>query len=967
MKNYSLHTILVFILSLISLYSYSVPATPYPITKIQPDGTELTIRLRGDEFFSYETTMDGYLIRKNDTGFYSYATVENGSKIISTNVRVNPIEKRTSEEKEFIKQLLPDPDFRSIQEKNKAARVASSEQSADMQKIYPTTGSPKSLVILVNFSDISFITSNPKAAFNNLLNQEGYSANGGTGSARDYFRDASNGASSPEFVVVGPYNLPNPRSYYGGNDDNEDDLRPRQMVIDACNAANADVDFSIYDTDNDGIVDNVFIYYAGHNEAEGGPKESIWPHRWALSTPLQLDGKYVSGYACTSELRGSSGNYMCGIGTFVHEFGHVYGLPDFYATSATATHHTLSFWDVMDSGPYLNLGRTPPTYSAYERFYLGWLTPTILNSPADVTLANLISSNSAYLLSQSGTHNLNGGNPNPVEFFLLENRQQIGWDAYLPGKGMLITRVYYNSTTWRNNTPNNNPAAMGVDIMEADGTASRSNLSGDPFPGTSNIKHYKPTLRSGTNIGQPLSGIKEKDGIISFYFMGGITPPKLYSSVNDLAEFETTFGTPSATQGFGISGVNLRSDVTVSFGLGTHYELKLENDLTDTWKKSLTLAINESILDSVTVLIRYNPIEASYNELHLDYLMMISEDVDLLQATLIGSSARPVYVVSPVASVPNDVSLNGFLASWSPVYDASGYYLTAYNVTEGSSTFKEGFNNGLIAPIGWTINAASVSQSTNFVGDSIPSIILKNTGEYIETESFLYPATKLSFFVRSLGDNSGTLSVDGWNGTNWLLIDGIAVNSNLNTTKSYELSTEQGFLRFRLRYTKGVDNPFDNVFVSIDDFEISLSQKLEYNVKEKWITGTSAYISTVIPGRDYFFKVRASDRTLNTNKTIKYENITDFSNTVQVNLNSEGIIQYAHKSGAVSVYRDVSGEVLLNLNDFTDDENLLYIYSTDGALLETIKVTQSTISLAHLPKNKIYFARIGANSLKILL
>lgn len=966
MKNFPLHILLVLALILFSVDSFSVPATPYPIKFIQPDGTELTIRLRGDEFFNYETTLDGYLIRKDDTGFYKYATVDNNNNIKATQVRVNPIEKRTAEENEFIKQLLPNPDFRTIQESKKAARIASSDQSSEMQKIYPTTGSPKSIVILVNFSDVSFVTSDPKTAFHNLLNEEGYSANNGTGSARDYFRDASNGASSPEFVVVGPYNLPNPRSYYGGNNDNDDDVRPRQMVIDACNAANADVDFTTYDTDNDGIVDNVFIYYAGHNEAEGGPDESVWPHRWVLSTPLQLDGKYISGYACTSELRSSSGSYMCGIGTFVHEFGHVYGLPDFYATDGSE-HHTLSFWDVMDAGPYLNLGRTPPTYSAYERFFLGWLSPNILNTSSDVILPDLISSNKAYLISESGTHNLRGNNPSPQEFFLLENRQPTGWDAYLPGKGLLITRVYYNSTTWRNNSPNNNPDAMGVDIMEADGNASRSNLSGDPFPGNNNITSYSPVLRSGTNIGQPLSSIKEVDGVISFLFMGGGAPSKMFSDFNGLTQFETIFGTPSSTQKFGISGFNLRSDVTVSFASGSHFELKLEDNPVDEWTKSLSLAITDSVLDSVSVLIRYNPIEASYSDTHLDYVRISSESADQLQMMVTATSARPVYVVSPVANTPEDVSLNGYMASWNAVYDATGYYLTAYNVTEGTSSFKEGFDKGLTAPVGWTINASSTSQSATYAGDSIPSILLKKTGESIETEEYILAVSNLSFFVRSIGDNSGTLSVDGWNGVNWLLIEDIAVNSNLNTTKSYDFNTEQGYLRFRLRYNKGTDNSFDNVLVSIDDIEVTLSHKLEFNAKEKWVKGTSDYISTVIPGREYFFKVRASDRTLNTNNTLKYENFTDFSNTVQVSLNSEGVIQFANKTGTVSVYRDVSGEVLLNLNEYTDEDNLIYIYSTDGVLIETIEVSQSTVSLAHLPKNNIYFARIGVHSLKILL
>jgi M6 family metalloprotease-like protein len=361
----------------------------------------------------------------------------------------------------------------------------------------------------------------PNLAFTNMLNEEGYKENGGTGSARDYFRVASNGLSTPEFVVVGPYLLPNNRAFYGENDSSGDDKRPREMIADACLAAAADgVDFSVFDTDNDGVVDNVFVYYAGHNEAEQGPDDSVWPHRWNLDNNLMLNNKKISGYACTSELRGSRGANMCGIGTFAHEFGHVYGLVDYYATN-NAEHHTLHNWNIMDAGAYLNLGRTPPTYSAYDRFYIGWLTPVILRSPRNILLEDLKTSNTAYIITETGNHNLNGSNPNPVEFFTLENRQKTGWDAYLPASGMLITRIYFNSFNWENNMPNNNSNAMGVDIIEADGIASENTLSGDPFPGSAKITEYFPVLRNGTEIYRSITNISHKNGIITFEFMGG--------------------------------------------------------------------------------------------------------------------------------------------------------------------------------------------------------------------------------------------------------------------------------------------------------------------------------------------------------------------------------------------------------------------------------------------------------------
>ena len=143
----------------------------------------------------------------------------------------------------------------------------------------------------------------------------------------------------------------------------------------------------------------LFIYYAGYNEAEHGPANTIWPHRWAVYpaalypsgsnyagtvASVTFNGKRVFDYACTSELRGASGSNMCGVGTFCHEFGHVLGLPDYYDT--TGSQNTLNSWDIMDAGNYNNLGRTPPTYSVYDRFFLGYLIPEQESATANLTL-----------------------------------------------------------------------------------------------------------------------------------------------------------------------------------------------------------------------------------------------------------------------------------------------------------------------------------------------------------------------------------------------------------------------------------------------------------------------------------------------------------------------------------------------------------------------------------------------------
>jgi len=283
-----------------------------------------------------------------------------------------------------------------------------------------------------------------------------------------------------------------------------------------------------YDSDGDGVIDQVFVYYAGNNEAEGANENTIWPHRSAVlsnASGNNFGGIKAGDYACSSELRGANSSVMCGIGTFVHEFGHILGLPDLYDIYYSG-HATLDAWDVMDAGCYLNNGCTPAGYSAYERFFLGWCQPELINSPLNDTLAPLITGNQARLICQGNYHNMRGSNPNPRLFYLIENRQQTGWDTYLPAHGLLITRVNYSASRWYSNTVNTNANAMGVDIIEANGVRYKLNGSrnylGDPFPGTAGISTFDIVFSD--SIHKPLSEISEAGGSIFFKFMGGIAP-----------------------------------------------------------------------------------------------------------------------------------------------------------------------------------------------------------------------------------------------------------------------------------------------------------------------------------------------------------------------------------------------------------------------------------------------------------
>jgi len=959
MKTISNLYILLFIIFIPTFNLFAVPAAPYPFIVNQPDGTTITIRLHGDEYFHYRTTLDGYLLIKDQNGFLNYGKVNSEGNIESTFFKATDIEKRSSTERKFVQTLEANPDLSKVNSLGRAQRAKNQIAGSEPQKSYPLIGSPKSLVILVNFSDVSFVTPIPKTAYTNLLNQNGYSANGGTGSARDYFNVSSNGVFNPQFDVVGPFTLPNPMAFYGANDASGEDVNPRQMVIDGCTlAAASGVYFSQYDTDKDGVVDNVFIYYAGFNEAEDNSptnvnKNTIWPHRWTLANySTKFNGVSVFDYACTSELRGYSGSNMCGVGTFCHEFGHVLGLPDYYVTSG-ADHHTLSSWNIMDYGPYLNQGRTPPSYSAWDRFFLNWSIPTELKVAGNYKLDTLITSNRSYLISQTDNHNLNGANPSPVEFFVLENRQKTGWDTYLPGHGMLAYHIFFNPTTWAYNTVNNDVNAMGVDIVEADGIAftetknTDPTLAGDPYPGTSNVTTFTPILRNGLDIKKPLMKIQEINGQIFFHFGTNIV------LVQNLQPFSTVQGTPSAAQTVIVSGTKLSSPINIAFKAGTHFEMKKDTDPVTAWGKSLTLTPVDSIVNNTNIQIRYNPTVPSYAEVHNDTFVLTTINGDYAEALLTGTSTRAVYVVPPIANEAKDVAFTSFVANWNNVYDAVGYYLTVYSISDGESNISQAFDNGNLAPYGWTITPILASNTTGYFGNNKPSIQFSNTGEYVQTEQYLLPVTNLSFFIRSLAGDNGGFLVQGLNNQNkWDRIDSISVVTSLNESKTYTFAESKGYNRFKFTYFKGYG------YVTFDDVTAGFSHKLDYNLNNVWVTNNTDTLINLIPNHDYYYKLTASD------KSIYYENITDFSNTISVKtLGYERA--FLSKDKKQIVYKTLNGSIILKL---PSKSNLIYIYNLIGQqVLAPITPQSDVIEISNLPRNQFYIIKIGSETVKIVL
>jgi M6 family metalloprotease domain len=929
LKKLKLH-ILLLIVTISYFQVLAVPAIPEPISITQPDGSQITVYLRGDEFFHFHTTIDGVLIKQNSDNIFHYAQINCDNKIEISSVKANNPELRTVSEKTFVKTLNNDVNsaFVDVNQSLSIMRAAAVSESPIQR--FPVVGSPRGLVILVNFSDNNFVVPNPQAAFTNLLNQPNYNTNGGTGSARDYFIDASNGVFTPEFDVVGPFTLPNPSAYYDENDGH----KINQFVIEACALADsAGVDFALYDTDNNGIVDNVFIYYAGYNEAEGGGSNTIWPHRYGIYYPpyttMTFDGKLIGDYACSSELRGRNGNNMCGIGTFVHEFSHVLDLPDLYATN-NASHATLGYWDVMDYGPYSNGGRTPPTYSAYERFFMGWLTPIEISTPLNDTIEAIHISNKAFLVSNT-QHNMDGKNPNPTEFYLIENRQKTGWDTYLPGHGMLITRINYNRNRWNNNSVNNSQNSMGVRIIPAGGSNSSNGSGSDPFPGTANVNNYNIVI-SGTS--KSITHIKEQNGVINFRFMGGEDMPNIYYD-GSFSAFETVCGTPSEIQTFKVYGKKLIAPLNISFSNNIHFEIKTELD--SVWSNTLTFIPQNLEVDTTVIQVRYNPNLPSIDSVHNETITLSSTSADDVTINILGTSTRDILVVPPVANEAAQVTDNSFVASWEAVYDATGYYLSVYTMSDDESSQTEGFNQGLTLPSGWSTNSTNTRNTEAYCGVAIPSIELRNTGSFLQTETYNYAVKRLSFYARSVSASGSSLYVKALKGNSYISIDTISVNLALANTFTYEFDENDNYTAFYFEYLK------NNGSVAIDDVAVSFNKTINNVTSGKWTEELTDTIRGLADNTDYYYKVRASDKTLDGDGSVLYENITDFSNIIYIKTAPNGL--------PVILSDVVTGDV--------------YVYSITGQLLYRYEDGQK-FNINDLPASQIFIIKTGNKAIKVI-
>ena len=466
----------------------AIPAYPGKIRVTQPDGSVITIQVHGDEWFHYVTDENGRVIARGADGFFHPAEMPSAAQRAEA------------------------------AEAGRAARQMRASAAAKASSM--TQGTHRIPVILVEFQDDRFSIDSPREAFDALLNEEGYSANGGTGSVRDFYVENSHGLYDPVFDVYGPYLLSKNRASYAND--------AGGALKEACSGLNGSVDFSRYDSDGDGYVDMTLMYYAGYNQAEGADETHIWPHQGSVSGGSRLDGKYLGTYFCTSELKGVSGTRMCGIGPTTHEFAHSLGLPDFYDTDYATNGEAggLYSYSTMCGGPYNNNSRTPPYFNSEELMILGWMDgQTEIDRQGTLTVAP-VQNRVAYTIPTSTAG----------EYFVLECRTRTGWDRYLPGEGLLVYHVdksqreitiiqtgwngqtYENTYTasnlwnyWRySNAINENGSHPCFYLVPAaDQQSLHFGYSEDriPFPGSRRITRYTPVDWEGVQADFKFSDI----------------------------------------------------------------------------------------------------------------------------------------------------------------------------------------------------------------------------------------------------------------------------------------------------------------------------------------------------------------------------------------------------------------------------------------------------------------------------
>lgn len=909
----------------------AVPAKPGLLT-FDNGGEQIEVFLRGDEHSHYYETPDGFMLLRGDDGHFRYA-LPDGSRLKASDILASPKSKRTLDEEVLLASFNKRAPF-EISLSNRKALIAKKAPSkiAEESKLctFPTKGSPRCLAILVEFQDVHFTLSDPTTLFSRMLNEEGFSEYGATGSARDFFIASSGGQFTPEFDVYGPVRLPYNMSYYGANDQTGNDARPYEMVPHAVDLLKDRIDFSDYDSDNDGIVDNIYIFYAGYGEADGGPANSIWPHSWNIHDDLKMEivmnGKLINHYATSNELSDGQGSALAGIGVFCHEFSHVLGLPDLYSTLYTSA-FTPAEWTLMDHGSYNNKSHTPPYHTGYERYCLGWIEPKVLSEPKNVSM---------YPVSQIGAYDdvYMIRTSSPSEYYILENRQQKGWDEYIPGHGLLVWHIDFDPQMWILNIVN--IEKQHIDLVEADNEQSEYSRSGDAFPGTAGVTEFTdtsaPSMKTwnGQPVYSPLTDIRDIDGVVSFAFKGGenIFDPLTANEARDIKAggFTASWNPISKTTGYLLSvyrkvkenGAEQKKyvDGYLKRELGNVSEWEVKDlDPSTTYYYTVT-ATNGRFYSADS-----NEIEVTTLDPTLDY-----KQVRLLPASEIGTDS--------------------FTANWEKIDDADTYEVSLYKLDLGEPFKLDADFSDRLLPDNWTTDASFDGRASYAV--ETPSLRMTTDGAHLTTSNYTAGIRTLDFWYRaSSGISDASLNIEIFLGNEWKEIRKITplVSTAGGTTVSIN-DIPAGATRLRILFSAPSGGS-----VSIDNISLGYGGNVDYQLIPDMsgldTAGENSYRFTGLDDEsDYGYSVTALNADFRSLPSGIQGVHTGISGITTVNASSAKIII---DGMAIHITAETAAE--LSITDMS------------GTIIATGKGELTAI----VHGKGVYFVKAGKETLKIIL
>ena len=507
---------------------FSVPAYPHFITVKQPNGEEITLKMRGDERMKWMESEDGYSLMYDSDKNIVFAALDENEDMVPSAIRASDYAKRSPEVKAKLKNIPKGLQYSKNQKQifRQVWKMRENSLFRSLKSSQATTKA-KAICALIGFPDKPITKS--LSEFELLMNQIGYSAGSARGSVRDFYLENSYGQLDLIVTVVGPYVAANDWAYYGENDATGNDAHAVDLAREAANFAfnEANIDPADYDNDGDGYIDAFHFLYAGYGEESGADSDCIWAHMWGFSRPLIFGDVRLDVYSCSPELRGSRGSSITSIGPICHELCHIFGAPDFYDADGPESGGDFlgtGDWDLMASGSWNGNGDSPAHINMYQKIDFGWVNPIELNSTQTITdMPNSALNPVAYTIQT----------PTPGEYYVLENRQQEGFDRNVPGTGLLIYHVSgitRQSLEWNEiNTghpqkvypvyassslelPTGSPNSYGaINSSRCTFNTNRNSFSSSTIPSMFTWERVV--------VSKPITQIKEINGLISFQFM----------------------------------------------------------------------------------------------------------------------------------------------------------------------------------------------------------------------------------------------------------------------------------------------------------------------------------------------------------------------------------------------------------------------------------------------------------------